>query len=387
MNYHLFKLKTITVLFLLNISFTAFSQTQWETKINLESLFPSYIISTATINKDYITEKKSETYCGDLNGQIGFEVVSPTNDCAFVAEIFSAKFIRKSVIEGRLPVAGQKYKIYPEIDYDYDALYSVSEPVPETLTFKLALAGQAVDTKKQTVQIRSIHDCVYAVKKEDGSTARCVWAFAAYVNENHPLVEKILKSALDLKLVDNFTGYQRGPKNVYDQVFAVWNVLQRQGIKYSNIPTTSAVSERVVSQHVRFISESVANTQANCVDGSVLFASIFRKIGLKTFLALTPKHCLMGVVAQNEPRKTIFIETTMIGNVDLKKPSLARGLNSFLSGRDNNLSRTSFEQSCQMGAKEIQEAESHFGKTPGYYLIDLDQARAMGIQPLKSLRR
>jgi len=240
---------------------------------------------------------------------------------------------------------------------------------------------------QQTVQVRSLHDCVFALTKPDGKVVPCTWMFAAYVNENHPLVERILKSALDHKLVGQFAGYQLGKQHVYDQIFAIWNVLQRQGIKYSNITTPSVGSDRVFSQHVRFLSDSVANTQANCVDGSVLFASVFRKIGLQSFLVIVPGHCYVGCLLQKEPRQTMFIETTMIGDADLKKLSLDRGLNSLASGRNNNLSRTSFEKAYVVGAEEIEKASPHFGKTPGYFLIDLDKARARGIQPLKSVNK
>jgi len=266
-------------------------------------------------------------------------------------------------------------------------MYTVLEPVPEMITFSLSLNGKTQETMQQTVQVRSLHDCVFAYTKPDGHVEPCTWMFAAYVNENHPLVERILKSALDHKLVDKFAGYQLGKQHVYDQIFAIWNVLQRQGIKYSNIATPSVGSDRVFSQHVRFLSDSVANTQANCVDGSVLFASVFRKIGLQSFLVIVPGHCFVGCLVQENPRQTLFIETTMIGDDDLKKLSLNRGLNSLVSGRNNNLSRASFEKAYAVGAKEIEKASPHFGKTPGYFVIDLDKARAKGIQPLKSVNK
>ena len=205
-----------------------------------------------------------------------------------------------------------------------------------------------------------------------------------YVNENHPLVHKILKKALDLKLVDRFVGYQSSEAEVYKQVFAIWNVLQRQGIKYSSITTPSAASQRVFSQHVRSLEDSIANTQANCVDGSVMFASIFRKIGLKTFLVHIPGHCYMGVML-DEDKEASIIETTMIGTVDLKEHTLERGINAAMSGRKNNASLTSFEAATQTGAKEFQEAlpkiKSH---APEYRLIDIEACRALGIQPLRS---
>jgi hypothetical protein len=93
----------------------------------------------------------------------------------------------------------------------------------------------------------------------------------------------------------------------------------------------------------------------------------------------------MDVVEDEAAKKVLVIETTMIGNVDLKQLSLERGINALASGRKNNSSRTSFEQATQYGAKEFQEALLKIkNRTPGYYLIDIDKCRKLGIQPLKS---
>jgi hypothetical protein len=359
------------------------AEIEWQAHVDCGSLFPSFIISTATVNLEKV--KAPPNYIGEPLGQVGCTVTSPRDDCPFTVEVSSPKFIRQSSIEGRLPKAGEKYNIYPKLDYDYDALYSVIEPVPETISVKLKLAGEEVGTQKKTVEVRSVQDCLFAFKHDDGKIAPYEFEFAAYVNENNPLIDRILKRALDLKLVNNFDGYQSGATGVYEQAFAVWNVLQRQGIKYSSITTPSVESEKVFSQHVRSLEDSVANTQANCVDGSVLFASIFRKIGLKTFLVIIPGHCFMDVVEDEAAKKVLVIETTMIGNVDLKQLSLERGINALASGRKNNSSRTSFEQATQYGAKEFQEALLKIkNRTPGYYLIDIDKCRKLGIQPLKS---
>jgi hypothetical protein len=83
------------------------------------------------------------------------------------------------------------------------------------------------------------------------------------------------------------------PDEVMMQVFAIWNVLQRKGIKYSDISSTTP-SKFVVSQTVRFLDQSIDATQANCVDGSVLMASILQKIGINSHLVMVPGHCFLA---------------------------------------------------------------------------------------------
>lgn len=357
----------------------------WEPKVDFDSIFPSYAISMATVDKQLFLSAPND-YIGDINGQLGCEVTSSLDGCQFVLEISSPKFIRTSTLAGTLPKAGVKYKIYPEIDYDFDALYSVVEPIPEPVTFKLTLGSNETKVQKKITQVRSIHDCLLAVKYDNGNgMSYASLTFPAYVNENHPVVDRILKKALDLKLVDSFKGYQGDATSVTNEVYAIWNVMQTLGIKYSSITTPSVASQRVYSQHVRSIEESLNNTQANCVDGSVLFASVYRKIGLKTTLFIVPGHCYMGVAMDKDGKSFIAIETTRIGEVDLREPSLLRGLDSLLAGRKNNASCLSFERAVSIGNQEYDNSRAKFGKTPGYYIIDVDNAREHGIQPLRSL--
>jgi hypothetical protein len=356
----------------------------WKPIVPLDnSVFPSLAIATATIDQTKFN-KTQPNYIGDVLGQLGVLVKTDQDNETFSVEISSSKFVRKTTFQGILPQAGVIYRIYPKIDYDYDSLNHVIEPIPETISFQVALNDRDLGIKQQTVEVRSIGDCPFAIKQPDGSIFPLKWMFAAYVDENNPIVDKILQQALQLKLVPKFDDYQRGARGVYQQMFAVWNVLQRRGIKYSNITTPSATSSTVFSQHVRFITDSITDTQANCVDGSVLFASIYRKIGLHAFLVIIPGHCYMGVAFDPRTRQPpIVVETTLIGNDDLNKPSFDRALNAIVSRRRNNLSLTSFEKACGAGLKEFQTALPHINaKEPEYYLILLDRARIDGIQPL-----
>ncbi len=375
-------IKIIYFLFYVLIASTLHAD--WEPKIDFDSLIPSYIISTATLDKKNFLDTDSR-YIGDPNGMAGFIVKSPKENCSFEAEVYSRNFIEKSTIKGFLPKKGETYRIYPVLEYDYDALYSVIEARPETLTFSLSLDDRAPDIKKVTTQVRSINDCLLAATSPDGRLQPILWPFAAYVNEKHPLVDKILQEALKLRLVDQFSGYQKNnPQHVYQQVYAIWNVLQRHGIKYSDITTPSVSSQKVWCQHVRFIGESLENTQANCVDGSVLFASICRAIGLKSFIALTqnPGHCYMGVLVDGPSRHNLVLETTMIGSVDLHEIQPTTFEN------QNLHSWRSFQAACEQGQRQFREHQKHFiSSTPGYMFIDIGAWRLKGIQPLNSKKK
>src|SRR6202011_1600156 len=115
-----------------------------------------------------------------------------------------------------------------------------------------------------------------------------------------------------------FDGYQAGdPSDVVKQVFAIWTAIQKHGIKYSSVTEVPGGSALVNSQFVRFLDQSVKNTQANCVDGSVLFASLLRKVGINPFLVAVPGHMYIGFYLNNseddEDREYVGLETTLIG--------------------------------------------------------------------------
>ena len=85
-------------------------------------------------------------------------------------------------------------------------------------------------------------------------------------------------------------------------------------VRYSSITATSVKAQTVASQHVRLIEESLNNSQANCVDGSVLLASALRKIGIEPFLVLVPGHCYVGFYVDEKKENMLAIETTMLGD-------------------------------------------------------------------------
>lgn len=294
---------------------------------------------------------------GDANGVLGVKFSPSEKNTRVNVEISASKFIRKSEIRVTLATPGTRYTICPTLDYDFDALYAVREPEPITVSYKITDSkGAVLGQTKKRIMVRSINDCFTGISGEPPHKE----FYAAYVNENHPLVEKILQEALKEKLVSSFSGYQRGPEGVRLQVGAIWKVLQAKGIKYSSITTESVQNSKIRSQHVRFFDDSIENTQANCVDGSVLMASILRKIGLKPFLVIIPGHCFLGVYEDKTKEARFGIETTAIG------------------------SGATIEKAIQIGTDKLEKAKGKYDVTTGYYLVDIDEARKLGIQPLRS---
>jgi hypothetical protein len=238
--------------------------------------------------------------------------------------------------------------------------------------------------------VRSVNDVPYfQASTDDEPVEPLFWMYGAFVNENHPLVDAILREALATgQTPRGFIGYQGTPIEVQQQVWAIWNALQKRGIRYSNITTPSAVNVGVASQHVRSFEESLTAGQANCVDGTVLFASLLRKVGIDVQLVLVPGHMFLSYFARPGRQMRDALETTMLGATQLSQlpqdGSLGGAVAQLLGG-DTQLTASAkvFDAARATGRKRFDESLVAINaRIPGYALLDIGAIRARGIMPV-----
>jgi len=285
-------------------------QAVWSfSKVGLKGvLYPSLMLNIAKMKLDM---QQGEDELGDPNGLFGISVVAPRAGTNATVEIVSSTpLINPGRAEVTLPRKGKTYRIYPFLTFA-DALALVRQPVRATLTARLRLDGVAQGERQAPVAVASVNDCVHSFEDDD-DYYDTDWLYAAYVNENHPAVQQILREALATREVSSFSGYQADPAGVRRQVKAVWQALSRRGIRYSSIERPSVAAKDVGVQHVRLISDALSARQANCVEGSCLLASVFYKIGLETALVSLPEHMLVAVSLDPQGKRQLYLETTML---------------------------------------------------------------------------
>ncbi|MBU3666113.1 MAG: hypothetical protein FGM15_09610 [Chthoniobacterales bacterium] len=367
----------------------AVAEVEWDPEIYPDSqIFPSLIIGTAAVKpENEVFAMWEGNHIGDRQGVVGASVEGVSSGSTVELEVRENDIMNASHIKGTAE-NNDALTIYPKISWKYDRLAKVKQTVPIDVTMELKVDGKSLGDKTVTATLRTVNDCLFGVMEpgEEENYSDYSWLFAAYVNENHPWVDRTLKEALDTKIVSSFDDYQSGdPQQVLRQVFAIWNVMQRKGLRYSNVVTTAAESESVHSQHVRLFDESVKAAQANCVDGSVLLAAVLRKIGLDPHLVSVPGHMFLAFSLDDETM--VGLETTMMGDADLPAVDGKR-LRSFLKfdpeQRKNDESWATFEAALDTGTQALVEASDKFGEDPDYQLIDLQAARNLGILPVSS---
>ena len=91
----------------------------------------------------------------------------------------------------------------------------------------------------RTFSVRSINECLLGYVTNGTKFHDTGIFFAAYVNEENPMIDKLLREALNTRIVNRFLGYQGGNAEVVDkQVYALWNVLQKRNFRYSSVSNT-----------------------------------------------------------------------------------------------------------------------------------------------------
>ena len=367
-------------------------------------LYPSLLIATASVRpvEDEDTEgKEPDPYLlGERFGPLGVSIKVPSANTKVKVTVKENDVMAASSWSGNLTEAGHDYYIAPKVNFKFDKLRAVRQQIPLNVDFEVEVNGKVAGDKAETVQVHSINDCPYGVANSEetvddenveAGSADLGFMFAAYVNEDHPYIDKVLKEALATKIADNFAGYQAGePTDVMKQAFAIWAAIQKHGVKYSSITDVPGGSQLVNSQYVRFLDQSINNTQANCVDGSVLFSSILKKIGLRPFLVSVPGHMYMGVYLNEDGDDFVGIETTMIGGSPSDDQEV-EGAPEVIDQLAENLNEKVTESHAWKSfAGAVKTATDDLAKNqekmdagdPEYQTIDIQEARDQGIMPI-----
>jgi hypothetical protein len=99
----------------------------------------------------------------------------------------------------------------------------------------------------------------------------------------------------------------------FDQLAAIFLALQARGMQYVNVPQDFFLG----AQNVRYPAESLATASANCIDGSLVFASALEAMGMRPGIVMVPGHAFVAVLPDPDADPCqvdnwLPIETTMI---------------------------------------------------------------------------
>ena len=355
----------------------------WEPIFNLDNeLYPSFVFS---MGGPAFKPPAQPHFYGYPWGLAEVRIRPLVDNARVHVEIKIEGLTQESALDVTLAKAGEQYRIAPLLRYDYSRLARIDQSIPATVTYAVRMNGVDLGQKTVPIRVRSVNDVPFMVVSPHGEQQDLSFLFAGFVNESHPFVETVLQQALHWRAINSFTGYQRGPQEVRLQVFALWNVLQRNQLHYSDITTSSAASPsgHVYSQAVRFIDQSVKTQQANCVDGSVLFASLLYKIGIHPVLVLKPGHMFVGYYLDNGHKQMEFLETTMLGashQPGAYNLAFSPVLHPVQSSESWKQFLSALNHATQVFTEEVAPAIREH--RPKYRMIDVAQARKNGVNSI-----
>ncbi|MEV6342888.1 hypothetical protein [Actinoplanes sp. NPDC051851] len=150
----------------------------------------------------------------------------------------------------------------------------------------------------------------------DPATAR--WTdlspyLGAFVTPNEPSVMAFLRTVVDQQPNRRLVGYQMTAVEVEEQVKAVFAALKLRGVAYVDSVVAFNPDEGTGAQRVRLPREALADRMANCIDGTVLFASLLEGMTINPALVIVPKHAFVAWETGFKNGNWRYLETTRIG--------------------------------------------------------------------------
>ena len=241
------------------------------------------------------------------------------------------KYVRlrlTSIVEGYSAHAMDTVELFPDESAEKsqlptffpDRLHAVTELTRVTLHIRIDDLDRKTELER-TFPIWLLARTSAYIGVEDPSTGG--WLdlspyFAAWVTPNAPAVMELLRRAADLHPDRQIAGYQVGPEGVAEQVKAIFNVLKAEEIVYVNSVLSFGATKGEYMQRVRLPRESLESKSANCIDGTVLMASVLEAASLNPGLVIVPGHAFLAWETQRGNGQWDYLETTMISAHDFE---------------------------------------------------------------------
>ena len=333
------------------------------------------------------TPVKAERTLGGGSGLIAVSLKAAHDDEHVALTIDIPRFEHAGRFDATLPRGGVDYELHPPLDWNEPQLRALTSPLPTRIAFSMQRDGHDAGKRDDDVTIHPLDEALYFVR--DGADAVDLsWIFAAYVNEHDSVVDDIIAGAQASGIVGDFNGYDGADRdNVYRQVWAVWDALSARGIRYSNADPAIERGPKVFSQRVRFLRETWNDRSANCIDGSVLIASVLQRIGIRSFLVLVPGHAFIGFYTDADAQRAAYLETTLLGASVGRAQITPSFVDDIAPTPQNRISLNSFAAALAAGrVRHARVAAKLDGRhRPDYAVIDIGAARAFGIQPIDEI--
>jgi hypothetical protein len=155
-------------------------------------------------------------------------------------------------------------------------------------------------------------------RPETGEVVDLSHYYGAWVTPYAEAVQERIRHAASLSPDKKIWGYQGDRDSVPRQVKALYQSLREAGLTYVNSVIDYGAALGQFTQRTRLPRESLAQKSANCIDGTVLFASLLEGASLHPALVLVPGHAFVGWETWDDSGEWAYLETTLIGSAEFE---------------------------------------------------------------------
>lgn len=217
--------------------------------------------------------------------------------------------------------------------FTIDDLKRLQERCPATLNIDIDFVTEQIVSipyhKSEHVHFYPRNVAVLWSIQKDGTLLDRADGLAAWVTPRLPKIEEVHRKAADYHPQGELRGYpdertkEEQRNAVREQVRALFQALcQEVKLAYatsSNVVLPETDQTQYILQNVRLPGDIFrTGGPANCLDGSLLFASLLEKANLQPLLLLHQGHAVVGWRIYPEKQMYEFLETTSIGRGDFE---------------------------------------------------------------------
>jgi TolB-like protein len=252
-------------------------------------------------------------------------------------EILGYTHLSKETVE--LPASGVRV-VHQIPAFQNEQLASIVQQRTTSLHLRVAAlideSEQILFEQQRTVTLLPYNTLLWSLESADGQRIDLLPALAAWVSPNSPTVAKLLREAADYSPSHRIAGYQNPTllalpssdetqtqrlKAVREEARAIYQMLkERYKLRYVD-QSTQYPNER--GQRILLPDESLNYQSANCIDGTVLWASLLYRAGINPLIILVPGHAFIGWEVWPDTGRYDVLETTQLGIGDFDAASEA----------------------------------------------------------------
>ena len=199
-------------------------------------------------------------------------------------------------------------------------------------------------------------------------------SLASFVTPNHPLINKVVLNAA--KVLKDMTGssslseYQSGnTTDVVKQIAAVYAALHSENIVYRALPA----SFEVIGQRLSLPEQVLTTKLGNCIELTILFASVLEAIGINTAVIIQKGHAFLAVWLVDD-----CCQYSVCDDVSYVEKKCSNGIGEMLVLESTQITHehTSFDEALKNANLSLAD-NSVFEM-----MIDIRRCRLEGIRPM-----